>query len=316
MDVTTDDGPAVRRSPRRRGVKARARSWSASAYRLAGRVGVRLLGPDPRGPDPETPPWLPLPEGAGVLCNICRWQGQSFDDAGHVELTLCPRCGSIARDRFVHWCLAQRVELHNALRVIECSPRLGKAYRTAMSTWFFYRTSDYELRAHVGNLRLDLQNMDLPDDSVDVIVCAHVLEHVPDTDKALAELRRVVAPGGHLLLQVPVLQPRTAQPPEPEYHDNDTRVFWRFGVDLTARVRNAGFDTALLCTAEMAAAVASGGNPWAEWSEEFDVPGLLASARADVRADDLVVVADRRVSARIGFEPGYQFLTWDCRVPD
>lgn len=301
-------------------VRARARTLAFRAYRRARRIGERVLGPDPRGtpsgPDVDKPPWLPLSEGTGVLCNVCRWQGPAFDNGAHVELALCPRCGSNGRDRFMHRCLAERVELHTALRVIECSPRMGEGYRAAMGTWFFYRTSDYDLRAHAGNLRLDLQDIELPDDSVDVMLCSHVLEHVHDTDRALGELRRVIAPGGHLLLQVPVLQPRTAPPTEPEYHDNDTRVFWRFGFDLTARLREAGFDTALLCTEEMADAVDSGGNPWTEWSEEFDVPGLLAGARADGVADDLVVVVDRRTSARIGTEPGYQYLTWDCHVPD
>jgi hypothetical protein len=32
-------------------------------------------------------------------------------------------------------------------------------------------------------------------------------------------------------------------------------------------------------------------------------------------ADDLVVVADRATAARLGIEPGYQYLTWDCRAP-
>ncbi|HZA79187.1 MAG TPA: methyltransferase domain-containing protein [Acidimicrobiales bacterium] len=161
------------------------------------------------------PPWIPLPGpepgGGRVLCNICRWQGAAFDGIEHVELSTCPACGSSGRDRFLHWCFTQRVDLHPALRVIECSPRLGRAYRDAMATWFFYRTSDYDLRAHAGNLRLDLQAIDLPDACLDVMLCAHVLEHVPDTDKALTGLRRVIAPGGHLLLQVPVLQGRTAR---------------------------------------------------------------------------------------------------------
>ena len=177
-----------------------------------------------------------------------------------------------------------------------------------MSTWFFYRTSDYDLRAHQGNLQLDLQAIELPDACLDVMLCAHVLEHVPDTDKALAELRRVIAPGGHLLLQVPVLQGHTAPPTEPEFHGDNTPVFWRFGFDLTARLRDQGFTTELLCTAELADAVTAGQNPWSRWSPEFDVPDMLSAAIAD----DLVVVADGATSARLGIEPGYMYLTWDC----
>jgi SAM-dependent methyltransferase len=311
-DVSSDPAPA-----------ARARRLAWTAVHRAGRVTRRLLGADPAaapvelpGPDVDVPPWAPLPTGGDlVLCNVCRWQGAAFAGSAHVELALCPRCGSNGRDRFLHWCLRARVALGPALRVIECSPRLGAGYRAAMGTWFFYRTSDYDLRAHAGNLRLDLQAIDLPDGCIDVLLCAHVLEHVPDTDKAIGELRRVVAPGGHLLLQVPVLQGRTAPPTGPEFHGDDTPVFWRFGFDLTARLRAEGFATDLLCTAELADAVGSGTNPWPTWAGEFDVPDILDAARAPGVAGDLVVVADRRTAARIGVEPGYQYLTWDCRVP-
>ena len=314
-------------------LRTTARHLAGRAYHKVGEIGRRALGEDAadaavtadaqvpsapgavapdvvRRPDPSCPPWLPLPATAGVICNICRWRGKAFVGPAHVEFSQCPACGSNGRDRFLHWCLAQRLDLTPALRVIECSPRLGEAYRDAMSTWFFYRTSDYDLRSHKGNLKLDLQAIDLPDGCLDVMLCAHVLEHVPDTDKALAELRRVIAAGGHLLLQVPVLQGRTAPPSEPEFHGDNTPVFWRFGFDLTARLRERGFTTDLLCTAELADAVASGHNPWAEWSGEFDVPGILSGAVAD----DLTVVADRATSARLGLGGGYMYLTWDCAV--
>jgi SAM-dependent methyltransferase len=316
-------------------LRSTARGFAGRAYRKVGALGHRWLGdaeapvpavppaapeaaPAPAEPlpDPGVPPWVTLPEPAGgVLCNVCRWQGDAFVGRAHVELSQCPACGANGRDRFLHWCLTRRVDLNPALRVIECSPRLGDAYRAAMSTWFFYRTSDYDLRAHRGNLQLDLQAIDLPDACLDVMLCAHVLEHVPDTDKSLAELRRVVAPGGHLLLQVPVLQGETAPPTEPEFHGDNTPVFWRFGFDLTARLREHGFTTSLLCTGEMADAVASGANPWSEWSGEFDVPDMLAGARAGGHADDLEVVADRETSRRLGIDPGYMYLTWDCEVP-
>ncbi|HET6954577.1 MAG TPA: methyltransferase domain-containing protein [Acidimicrobiales bacterium] len=312
--------PQGGRGPSPDELRAAARRLAFGAYRRAGRLGRRVLGPDPAapeppGPDPEVPPWLPLPDGPGVLCNVCRWVGPAFDGPAHVELALCPQCGSNGRDRYLHWCFARRVDLGPALRVIECSPRMGPGYRAAMATWFFYRTSDYDLRSHAGNLRLDLQSIDLPDDCLDVVLCAHVLEHVPDTGKALAELRRVIAPGGHLLLQVPVLQGATAPPAAPEFHGDDTPVFWRFGFDLTARLRTEGFVTDLLCTRSFADAVGGGTNPWTTWAGEFDVPGILAGARRDEVRPDLVVVAEDGAAARIGAEPGYMYLTWDCRVP-
>jgi SAM-dependent methyltransferase len=299
-----------------------ARQLTGRAYRKVGRVLGRYLGDDfiaastgaPVRPDAADTPWSPMPDLRaidGAFCNICRWRGEAFHGGAHAEFAWCPACGSNGRDRFVHWCFAESVELNPALRVIECSPRLGAAYRSAMATWFFYRTSDYDMRAHEGNLQLDLQAIDLPDACLDAVLCAHVLEHVPDTDKALGELRRVVAPGGHLLLQVPILQGRTAPPTEPEFHGDHTPVFWRFGFDLTERLRDAGFATTLQCTAELYDAVRTGRNPWDDWSGEFDVPDMLAGAVAD----DLVVVADRDQAARLGVEPGYMHLTWDCHVP-
>ena len=44
----------------------------------------------------------------------------------------------------------------------------------------------------------------LADRSVDVLVCYHVLEHVPDDAAALREVARVLAPGGVGLVQVPI----------------------------------------------------------------------------------------------------------------
>jgi ubiquinone/menaquinone biosynthesis C-methylase UbiE len=46
----------------------------------------------------------------------------------------------------------------------------------------------------------ELDALPLPDDCVDVIVCALALEHVPRLDPVLAEFTRVLRPGGYLVI--------------------------------------------------------------------------------------------------------------------
>jgi SAM-dependent methyltransferase len=244
-------------------------------------------------------------------CNVCRWQGSAFLGTAHTESAQCPQCGSIARDRFLLWCFTSRSGRRRAARVVETSPRLSGEYRSYMRRWFSYRTSDFDLSAHQGDIQLDLQAIDLPDASVDVVLTPHVLEHVPDTERALAELFRVIAPGGRMYLQVPLLQGVTAPPTEPEFHADNTPVLWRFGWDLTDKLRAAGFKTTVLVTAEFDRLLR--GERWVPDGDtgEFDVASIVDHAHLA----DLTVVADDATSARMGFDPPFQFATWECLRP-
>jgi len=344
------------------------RATVARLRRLAGTTLRRLRAPTPTsGPAPtptpttERPawhgagidPWTPLRPAGARHCNICRWSGDDFEGPAHCEAATCPRCGAIGRDRFLFWALQHRVAPagdDRTLRVLETSPRLDQRYRRAMASWFDYLCSDYDERAHAGMIRIDLQAIDLPADSLDVIMTPHVLEHVPDTERALAELWRVLRPGGTVLLQVPLLQERTAPPTEPEFHGDQTPVFWRFGPDLGDALRRQGFAIELLATEPLVAAAAAAAaaplavrpaadtgeaapaaGPARPWplpvSPEFDAEGLLQGLRRpgprpaegrDPNAalrPELHVVADVASAVRYGFEPAYMFLTWVARKP-
>lgn len=47
------------------------------------------------------------------------------------------------------------------------------------------------------------ETAELQDASFDVVTMWHVLEHVPDVEKQIIELKRLVKPGGHIIIAVP-----------------------------------------------------------------------------------------------------------------
>lgn len=90
------------------------------------------------------------------------------------------------------------------------------------------------------------------DDSFDVVVVMDVLEHVLEPQKAISEVRRVLRPGGKVILSVPFLFEIHAEP-----HD-----YWRFThyglramlrdlADVTIKERNAYAETLVVILARL-----------------------------------------------------------------
>ena len=242
------------------------------------------------------------------VCNICGWHGAAFAAPPHSEMANCPNCGSIARDRFLYWCWTHRVPYSSTQRVLETSPRLDRRYRDRMSRIVDYAASDYDESAHKAMIKLDLQKMDLPDSSVDVVLTPHVLEHVPDTTLALGELIRVVTPRGSVLLMIPMPQGSTAPPKEPEYHGDNTLVYWRFGWDLRSQLESAGFEVTCLVTQPLIDRIRRKEFDTGWTGPDIDEVSLLS----DADPDTLTPIADEREARRYGFEPDLHFITWHC----
>ena len=64
-----------------------------------------------------------------------------------------------------------------------------------------YTTTD--LFSPLADVKADICNLPFEDNQYDVILCNHVLEHIPDDTKAMQELYRVLKPGGLAILQIP-----------------------------------------------------------------------------------------------------------------
>jgi SAM-dependent methyltransferase len=278
---------------------SRIRSLNRAARR-AGRLDPRRSWHRWR----RSPVAIEPPRQLAHWCCLCGWRGRAFDGTEHCESALCPRCGSIARDRFLLYCFMSRTGPRpRSTRVLETSPRLDRRYRQHMGRWFDYVSSDYDERSHVAQLRLDLQHTGLPDGSFDVILSAHVLEHVPNTLRCLRELHRILAPGGRLYLQVPLLQHPTAAPLVPEFHGDDTPVHWRFGWDLREQLDGAGFTTTALVPAGFTQTPHDTGT-----RGEFAVTDLIRAAPAA----SLVEVGSPDLTRRIGWHPAYMFVVFEA----
>jgi SAM-dependent methyltransferase len=105
----------------------------------------------------------------------------------------------------------------------------------------------------------DLTGLSYPDSSFDLVLTSETLEHVPDLSTAIAEVRRVLVPGGLHLFTVPILPgvPKTfarsilrpdgsvehrATPISHPAGDAGYPVFTEFGADLPEILERAGFE--------------------------------------------------------------------------
>ncbi|WP_324273399.1 class I SAM-dependent methyltransferase [Blastococcus brunescens] len=71
-------------------------------------------------------------------------------------------------------------------------------------------------------VRGDLLHLPFPDASVDRVMASEVLEHIPDDVPAMAEIFRVLKPGGRMVVTVPRYGPeRICWALSDEYHANE-----------------------------------------------------------------------------------------------
>ncbi len=123
---------------------------------------------------------------------------------GPIEQAVCPRCGSFERERHIYLYLQRLTRVFTApTRLLHIAPerRLEPLLRRAGSV----RYVSGDLNPGRAQRRLDVTAIDFPDHSFDVVLCNHVLEHIPDDARAMAELFRVLEPGGWAMLQVPLV---------------------------------------------------------------------------------------------------------------
>lgn len=190
--------------------------------------------------------------GNNVECPVCESTFRKFLPYGRLisrSNALCPKCLALERHRLIWIYLKRKTDFFTEqAKMLHVAPELCFMDRFEALENLEYITADIE--SPLAKVKMDIHEIPFEDNSIDIIFCNHVLEHVDDDLKALSEMRRVLKPGGWAILQVPFFYPL----PETTYEDKSIvdpkereKAFGQddhvrmYGKDYATRLGSGGF---------------------------------------------------------------------------
>lgn len=160
----------------------------------------------------------------------------------------CPKCGASDRSRL--YALYLKDHQAESARFLDIAPASNLATFIKKLPWVGeYRSADFEMDT-VDDI-IDITNMEsYADASFDFFLCSHVLEHVEADEQAMAELYRILKPGGKGIAMVPInlglnqdYENQQLKSPEERWkhfgQNDHVRVYSKPG--FIAKLNNAGF---------------------------------------------------------------------------
>jgi SAM-dependent methyltransferase len=189
--------------------------------------------------------------GTTVECPICGGRLRKFAPYGHRRRrsnALCPKCLSLERHRLLWLFLRERTDFFSGrLQVLHIAPERCFVKRFEEQHDRGYVTAD--LGSSEARVQMDVQAIPFDDESFDVVLCNHVLEHVDDDRRAMRELQRVLRPRGWAILQSPVdpslddtyEDPGITSPAERQRAFGQHDHVRTYGMDYGKRLAESGF---------------------------------------------------------------------------
>jgi SAM-dependent methyltransferase len=183
---------------------------------------------------------------ARVICTVCGWTGWKFrtyaEENSIRKNVLCHRCKTGSRQRALVRYLSKNNKLRPNKKCLDFGKRLeyDKIFRANKCSLYYVDI----VALHVDAV-MDIICLGLKDNSIDLIICHHVLEHVYNDQMALRELNRILNQNGELILQVPWNPERktTIEYNRPTSNPNDH--VRDYGLDIIFRLEETGFKVKL-----------------------------------------------------------------------
>ncbi len=192
----------------------------------------------------------PFLKGNKVECPVCGSAFSKFLPYGVNSRSnvLCPTCLSLERHRLIWLYLLKQSDFQTTPRkLLHVAPEQCFYTRFKQYKHIEYITADLE--SPIADYHFDLHEIPFEQDSFDMILCNHVLEHVTNDRKVMSEFLRVLRPGGFAILQVPLEphrkttyeDPTITDPRQREKHFGQKDHVRVYGLDYPDRLRECGF---------------------------------------------------------------------------
>ena len=161
---------------------------------------------------------------------------------------LSPSTLSLERHRLLWLYLKNETDFFQAKKsVLHFAPEQCYLKRFRQLKNLNYTTTDLE--SPIADIKADICDLPFEDNSYDVILCNHVLEHIPNDTKAMQELYRILKPGGIGVFQIPQDLNRETTFEDDSITDKAerTKIFGQYdhvriyGRDYFDKLRNIGF---------------------------------------------------------------------------
>lgn len=162
---------------------------------------------------------------------------------------LAPHSMSLERHRLLWIFLKKETNLFtDKVKMLHVAPEYCFIARLRKQKNIDYITGD--IISPWADVKMDIQDIPFQDNSFDVIMCNHVLEHVDDDKKAMSEFFRVMKPGGWGIFEVPVdySNQKTLEDSSINTPELREKYYWQsdhvrlYGLDYADKLRAAGFD--------------------------------------------------------------------------
>ena len=189
--------------------------------------------------------------GSNFYCPCCKGHFRKFLPYGRINPrynVLCPGCFSLERHRLIWLYLENKTNLFSdKLRLLHFAPEQCFISQFKSMNNLDYVTADIE--SPLAMMKMDITDIPFEDNSFDVILCNHLLEHVEDDRKAMREMYRVLRKNGWAIIQphIDIKSESTLEDPSVTSPEERERLFNQrdhvrvYGLDYTNRLQEAGF---------------------------------------------------------------------------